>query len=158
MPILNRVQGLSVAKKCLRLESALEILQWYCKLVILGILAMPPKAIAVTCSNYMQKIDLTLDFLKYITLKNLAVWLVWLAKNILGNKSRARILPDTGFTIESQMTKKNKWQNFQTNFGSFTPKLRQKWTFHKDRALSLFSIYRPLTSKKKLTGQFWEQL
>ena len=99
-------------------------------------------------------------FYRYYILKNLAIRL---AKNILGNNSRTKILPDIGFAMESQESKdlsfcidfrKKRWQHFQKNAkyhisGTFLLKFGENWIFHKNLAPSLFSNYIPLTSCKK---------
>ena len=50
--------------------------------------------------------------------------------------------------LEKKMKKFSKKCN--VIFGFFLPKFWQKWIFHKNLAPSLFSIYSPLTSCKKL--------
>ena len=72
-------------------------------------LPYPRSEIALTCRKLWclsanKKSTWSLNFCyRYYTLKNPAVWLT---KNILGNSSRTRILPDMGFAIESQESKK----------------------------------------------------
>ena len=72
----------------------LELLQTYYKLVILGTLSMRDHAYQKQSLGFFTDINYTLKNPK-----------IWLTKNILGNNSRTRILPDMGFAIESQESK-----------------------------------------------------
>ena len=84
-------------------------------------------------------------------LKNFAIWL---GKNIFGNNSRTRILPDMGFVKKV----KNQMGFFSALFlGKTNDKISRNceisyfWAFfHKNWSPSLFSIYSPLPSCKKL--------
>ena len=68
-------------------------------------LAMPNKTIALTfrklwrLSRNKKSTWSIILFYRYYTLKNATIWLV---KNILGNNSRKRFLPDMVFVMESQ--------------------------------------------------------
>ena len=121
-----------------------------------------PKAIALACTKLWclsvnKRSTWSLSFLQILHFKNPAIWL---AKSILGNNSRARILPDMEFVMESQESKeisfcivfrKNKRQNFfkkihNTLFlGLFCPNLGKNW------APSFFRNYSPLISCEQTT-------
>ena len=91
----------------------LEIFQRYYKLIFWGgyfrhTWPRPPKAIPMACRKLWyffvnKKSTLSISFFcRYYALKNPTIWL---AKNIFGNNTRTRILPDTGFAVESQDSK-----------------------------------------------------
>ena len=76
---------------------------------------------------------------KYDTFKNPGIWLT---KNILGNNSRTRILPDMGLRLRVKNQKKllfcivfmerKKWQKYPI-FGPFCPNLEKNKFFNKNR-------------------------
>ena len=105
----------------------------------------PPKAIA--CRKLMfickQKTNLITQFFcrYYYTLKNPAIWL-----------TRTKIPQGMGFAMESHFAVLLGKTNYKISnfFRSSLLKFGQKSIFHKNRAPSLFSIYNPLTSCKKI--------
>ena len=92
---------------------------------------------------------------------------ILLAKNILGNNSKTRNLPDIGFAMESQESKqlsfcivfsRNKWQNFEKKAkypisGPFSPKFWQKWIFTE---VSLCHMQK--VRKNKWANSHWQKL
>ena len=76
-----------------------QILQTFCSGYFENARLQWPKMIAETCRILWC---LSTKQKSTYTLKNPAIWLV---KNILGNNSRTRILPNIGFAMESQQIK-----------------------------------------------------
>ena len=95
LPACRKLWYLSSCKKIIFIPNLfLELLQTYYKLVILGTLSMRHHAYQKQSLGFFTDINYTLKNPK-----------IWLTKNILGNNSRTRILPDMGFAIESQESK-----------------------------------------------------
>ena len=132
----------------------LEILQRHYKLAILGTLCTPVHThqkqyhelvgisdIYLQAKNQLNPSKKNFFFFlhKYDTFKNPGIWLT---KNILGNNSRTRILPDMGLRLRVKNQKKllfcivfmerKKWQKYPI-FGPFCPNLEKNKFFNKNR-------------------------
>ena len=78
----------------------LEILQNYCRLVILGTLGMPGYAQETSVFICMLKINFNIHY--FLQVLHFKEFWIWLANSILAHNSRTRILPDMGLVVKYQ--------------------------------------------------------